>query len=124
MFDVVIEQEIAAAHQLRGYQGKCENFHGHNWRVRLEVSAEQQDDCGLAIDFGILKEKLKTILEKYDHTMLNELEEFKTINPTSENLAKTIYAECKVALAGYNRITMKTVSVWESPRSFVRYYEK
>ncbi len=123
MFDVVVEQDIASAHQLRGYQGKCENFHGHNWKIRLEVSAEEQDDCGLAVDFGILKKILKDILEAYDHTMLNELPAFKELNPTSENLAKTIYGECREKIKAFPRLSMKTVIVWESSRAFVRYYE-
>lgn len=123
MFDVVIEDEISAAHQLRGYEGKCENYHGHNWKIRLEVQAAKQDECGLAIDFGILKKLLATILEKYDHTMLNDLPDFQNINPTSENLAKVIYQACQKELRRYEAIKIKQICVWESPRSFVRYYE-
>lgn len=123
MFDVVVEQDIAAGHQLRGYQGKCENFHGHNWKVRLEVESDKQDKCGLVIDFGILKKILKDVLEEYDHTMLNDLPQFQKINPTSENLAKVIYGQCKHALKDYSSVKMKAVYVWESSRSFVRYYE-
>jgi 6-pyruvoyltetrahydropterin/6-carboxytetrahydropterin synthase len=124
MFEVVVEQEISAGHQLRGYQGKCENCHGHNWQVRLEVLTPVLDALGLAIDFGILKSVLKGILESYDHRMLNELPEFAAQNPTSENLAKVIYGRAKADLARIQPVvTIKCVVVWESPRAFVRYYE-
>jgi 6-pyruvoyltetrahydropterin/6-carboxytetrahydropterin synthase len=122
MYDVAVEMEIAAAHQLAGYNGKCENVHGHNWVVRAEVSSDTLNECGLALDFNDLKRALKSILERYDHAMLNELPEFKNQNPTSENMAAEIYRQCQEAVSGF-KVSMKSVTVWESPRSFVRYYE-
>lgn len=122
MYDVVIEQDIASAHQLRGYKGKCENLHGHNWRIRIEVSTPQLDDIGLALDFTELKSVLNSVLEIYDHAMLNELPDFRDVNPTSENMARIVYKKCGEKLA--NRpVRMKSVTVWESSRAFVRYYE-
>jgi len=122
MYDVVVEQEISSAHQLRGYQGKCENFHGHNWKIRLEVTRDCVDEIGLAVDFAELKKILNSVLEKYDHVMLNELPEFSQTNPTSENLARIVFQQCKEALADF-QIKMKAVTVWESSKAFVRYYE-
>jgi 6-pyruvoyltetrahydropterin/6-carboxytetrahydropterin synthase len=121
MYDIAVEQEFSAAHQLHGYAGKCENLHGHNWRVRLEVTAKQLDQVGLGIDFTILKSILKNILEEYDHKVLNQLPLFKKDNPTSENLARIIFIECRKALRKYP-VRMKQVMVWESERAFVRYY--
>ena len=122
MFDVVVEQEISAAHQLKGYQGKCENLHGHNWKVRLEVTVRELDEIGLAIDFVELKAMLKEMLDEYDHKMLNDLPEFSGMNPTSENLARLLYAKCREKIKA-RKIQIKDVTVWESPRSFIRYYE-
>jgi 6-pyruvoyltetrahydropterin/6-carboxytetrahydropterin synthase len=124
MFDIVVEQEISAGHQLRGYRGKCENCHGHNWKISLEVSAPEVDELGLGIDFTVLKKILGDILEDYDHTMLNELPDFSQENPTSENLARVIYRRCRERLqAMAAKVALKAVLVWESPRAFVRYYE-
>ncbi len=122
MYDVVVEQEISAAHQLKGYQGKCENLHGHNWKVRLEVTASELNEIGLAVDFVELKAMLKEVLEAYDHSMLNDLPEFSGINPTSENLARLLYGQCREKIKD-RKLQMKAVTVWESPRSFTRYYE-
>jgi 6-pyruvoyltetrahydropterin/6-carboxytetrahydropterin synthase len=124
MFDIVVEQEISAGHQLRGYRGKCENCHGHNWKIRLEVSAAEVDELGLGIDFTVLKKLLGDLLEAYDHTMLNDLPEFAQENPTSENLARVLYRQARQRLQILKtRVTLKAVWVWESPRAFVRYYE-
>jgi 6-pyruvoyltetrahydropterin/6-carboxytetrahydropterin synthase len=122
MYDINIEQEIASGHQLRGYKGKCENLHGHNWKIRLEVSRADLDDIGLAIDFNDLKRILNEILEKYDHAMLNDLPAFAQINPTSENLARILYQECKAAISSFP-IQLKAVTVWESSKASIRYYE-
>jgi 6-pyruvoyltetrahydropterin/6-carboxytetrahydropterin synthase len=122
MFDIAVEMEMAAAHRLRAYQGKCENLHGHNWKVRIEVSTPDLDEGGLGLDFTHLKNALKAILEEYDHKCLNDLPEFQAANPTSENLARNIYRKMGESLRIFP-VKMKTVLVWESDRAFVRYYE-
>ena len=91
MYELMIESKFAAAHQLRGYQGKCEKLHGHNWRVTIAVTAERLDDIGLAIDFHDLKKSLRDVLDQLEHTFLNDIFPFTQINPSSENLAKWIY---------------------------------
>lgn len=124
MYDVVIDEDISASHRLTGYQGGCENLHGHNWRVRLEVSAEELDRLGLAVDFTVLKDLLHDIIQAYDHTYLNELPDFAGLNPTSENLARIVYQRCRSRLQALDRrLAIKSVGVWESSRTFVRYYE-
>lgn len=124
MYELAVEQEIAAGHQLRGYQGKCERRHGHNWRVRIEVAASALDRAGLAVDFGRLKQLLAEILERYDHTMLNDLPEFRDSNPSSENLARLLHGRVREALRNLDPgLRLRAVVVWESPRASVRYHE-
>lgn len=124
MYELAVEQIISAGHQLREYSGKCERCHGHNWKIRLEVSAAVLDSVGLAVDFGVLKTVLNEIVGPYDHVMLNELAEFQEQNPTSENLARLIYQKCSARLAAINPgLTVKSVTVWESETSSARYYE-
>ncbi len=122
MFIVGVEQDFSAAHQLREYQGQCEHFHGHNWKVRLEVSTEGLDDLGLAMDFKELKQTLQRVLSRFDHAFLNSLPEFGEINPTSENLAREIYRQCRQGLDGFP-VQVHAVTVWESSRAYARYEE-
>ena len=124
MYDLAVETTIAAGHQLREYCGKCERIHGHNWKIRLEVTARELDSIGLAVDFGVLKTVLNEVAGCYDHVMLNELPDFAEINPTSENLARIIFEQCRVKLRDVAAgVTVKSVTVWESSGSSARYYE-
>ena len=122
MYTISVEKHFDAAHALRGYKGKCETLHGHRFRVVAKIKATELDDIGLAYDFTELKAKLKTIIDRFDHTTLNDNPPFDKINPSSENLARTIYDELKTALKEAPAELM-AVEVWESPNSGVEYRE-
>lgn len=122
MYILTIEDSFAAAHQLREYKGKCENLHGHNWRVELRVKGESLDHAGMLIDFGDMKVYLKEILSGLDHRNLNEAAPFDVINPTSENLARHVYEEIVEKLKSSKRdISVHSVTVWESATSRCEY---
>lgn len=91
MFKISVTTKFAAAHQLRGYEGPCENLHGHNWVIKAMVGADRLDDIGMVYDFKKLKNNLNEIVERFDHQFLNEVKPFDEINPTSENVAKHIF---------------------------------
>lgn len=135
MFNVKVEAGFSSAHNLRGYHGKCEELHGHNWKVELVVCAENLDNVGMVCDFSFLKAELNKVLEKLDHKYLNEIEYFNKVNPvrknkvgkgkisngvnpTSENIAKYVYDEIKP-----NIKILKSVTVWENERSSATYEE-
>ena len=120
MYKISVEQHFDAAHALRGYKGKCEVLHGHRFRIVVRVSTSQLDDIGLAYDFTQLKEKLKAILERFDHTTLNNIPPFDKINPSSENIASTLHNQLKTALK-QTPVKLEVVEVWESPESGVEY---
>jgi 6-pyruvoyltetrahydropterin/6-carboxytetrahydropterin synthase len=120
MYEITVEMDFDAAHFLRGYQGKCEALHGHRFKVVATVKGDKLNDIGLAYDFTLLKKYLGEILTKYDHTNLNEVPPFKRINPSSENIATTIYNKLKKQLAGAP-VSLASVEVWESPQSRVMY---
>ncbi len=120
MYQICVEHHFDAAHALRGYQGKCEALHGHRFRVVVKVQASRLNDIGLAYDFTVLKQHLADILSRFDHTYLNELPPFDKINPSSENIASTIYGELQQRLAG-SPVSLSCVEVWESPESGVAY---
>ena len=120
MYEVSVRQHFDAAHYLRGYQGKCEDLHGHRFDVVVSVRVQSINQIGLAYDFIELKGLLMAILERYDHTCLNEKSPFDQINPSSENIATTIYQELQDRLREAP-LTISSVQVWESPETCVTY---
>jgi 6-pyruvoyltetrahydropterin/6-carboxytetrahydropterin synthase len=122
MYDLTVESQFAAAHQLRGYKGKCEQLHGHNWRVQVTVSSSKLDDTGIVLDFHELKSIVREIISSLDHSFLNEVFPFTEINPSSENIAKWIYESFKKKIKKKN-CNISSVSVWESETSSATYYE-
>ena len=120
MYEITVEKHIDAAHYLRGYQGKCENLHGHRYKIVVKVSAPKLNKIGLAYDFTDLKKHLGDILERYDHTCLNDLSPFDKINPSAENIAGTIYNELKEKLSA-EPVTLVAVEAWETPEQGVGY---
>lgn len=118
MYAIKVEGIFSSAHNLRGYKGRCEELHGHNWKVEVEVKSEQLDKTGMLLDFKSLKMKLSKVLEKLDHIYLNNIAYFKKVNPTSENIAKYIYDSLKPRVSG-----LESVTVWESENSSATYSE-
>jgi len=111
---------FGAAHQLRDFGGKCEDLHGHNWRIEVYVKGERLGNDGLLIDFGLMKEATNNILETLDHKFLNELEYFKEINPSSENIARYIYEALEKEL-NKKDVTVCRVAAWESESACATY---
>jgi len=119
MYQVSVEGHFDAAHFLRDYGGKCENVHGHRFKVVVSLKAAKLNKVGLAYDFVELKRHLGEVLARFDHTSLNEVPPFDKINPSSENIAATIYEQLKGRFSG--GVTLSSVEVWESPESRVTY---
>ena len=113
MYQIMVEQHFNAAHALRGYQGKCENLHGHRFKVVAHIKASKLNEIGLAYDFRELKARLCEVLERYDHTNLNEIAPFNNINPSSENIARYLFERMAQRLNDGNR-WLYSVSAWES----------
>ena len=122
MYDLMIETQFSSAHQLRGYKGKCENLHGHNWRVQVTVSSDKLDDIGIVIDFHELKKITGEVISSLDHSFLNEVFPFTEINPSSENIAKWIYESIKKKL-DQDQCNVSSVTVWENETASATYYE-
>ena len=114
MFEVSVEHTFAAGHALRNYRGKCENVHGHNYRVQVLVRGEKLDQTGMLADFVELKRLLRAISEPLDHVFLNDIEPFITVNPSSENLAVYIYEKMRDGLKLDNPVEVAEVKVWET----------
>ncbi|MEK7864535.1 MAG: 6-carboxytetrahydropterin synthase QueD [Nitrospirota bacterium] len=122
MFELMVDTTFAAAHQLRGYKGKCEQLHGHNWKVQAHVVAEKLNDIDIAIDFHDLKELLNEVVAPLDHSFLNDIFPFTEKNPSSENIAKWIYDSLNKKLSD-EHVQVSAVTVWESETTAATYYE-
>jgi len=113
MFELKIVADFAAAHQLKMVSKKCENLHGHNWKIEVCVAGERLNDAGVLMDFGEIKARLNDIMASLDHKFLNELEYFKDGNPSSENIAEFIAKSLKKEIDG-SAVRVTRVTAWES----------
>lgn len=124
MFEITVEKTFAAGHALRGYRGKCENPHGHNYRVRLTLRGPDLDNIGLLYDFIHLKAMLGEISERLDHQFMNDVPPFDVLNPSAENLAKYFYEETEKRIAAQrpeNGVRIAAVTVWETDTTTATY---
>ncbi|HXN24432.1 MAG TPA: 6-carboxytetrahydropterin synthase QueD [Candidatus Dormibacteraeota bacterium] len=123
MFQVSVDEGFSAGHALRGYRGKCENTHGHNYKVRVTLEGAEVDSIGLLCDFLHLKRIIRDIIQALDHQFLNDLPAFQQVNPSAENVAKYFYDEAAkeiAALPAGARIT--AVTVWETDATSATYW--
>ncbi len=125
MFEVTIEKSFAAGHYLRNYKGKCEKPHGHNYKVRITLQGSDLDPAGLLLDFKDLKEVVRSAIDRLDHQMMNDLEPFKTLNPSAENIARYFYEQAgtRLGMLSDGRVRVKEVTVWETEDAAATYFE-
>ena len=112
VYTLTVRASFAAAHRLREYDGNCERLHGHNWQVEVSVASERLDDCGIALDFRVLKASVNDLLAALDHRYLNEVPPFDRLNPSSENMARYLFEEMERKIPAPARV--ERVTVWES----------
>ncbi|MFQ5455709.1 MAG: 6-carboxytetrahydropterin synthase QueD [Nitrospirota bacterium] len=123
MYELRVENYFSGAHQLRNYNGKCENLHGHNWKVEVYVDAYLLNEIGIGVDFKILKKEIKGLLEEVDHKFLNDIFPFTEINPSAENIARWMFNSLSKKINN-NDIHVSKVVVWESNSQSAAYSEK
>jgi 6-pyruvoyltetrahydropterin/6-carboxytetrahydropterin synthase len=114
MFEVSVEQTFAAGHALRNYKGKCENVHGHNFRVRVVIEGERLDETGLLVDFIDVKDAMRAIIDRLDHVFLNDIAPFDVKNPSAENIAEYFFEEMTRGLKSSVPVRVREVKVWET----------
>ena len=121
MFELKILTHFSAAHQLQMVGEKCENLHGHNWRVEVCVSGDRLDDAGVLVDFGIIKRAVAKVMDSLDHKFLNELPGFNgQCQPSSENIAVIIARQLQERLQ-VPGVRVSRVSAWESDDACASY---
>lgn len=124
MYKVRIETGFCAAHRIDGYQGKCAQIHGHNWKIEVIVSSQKLNKLGMVIDFREIKCMVKEIAEEFDHKYLNEIPCFSMKTTTAEVLAEYIYFQLVKLLFGIEEVTplaIEEVRVWETDTSYGAY---
>ena len=121
MFEVSVEETFAAGHALRNYRGKCENVHGHNYRVQVTFSGPELDSIGLLVDFVAVKKLMQTVVDRLDHQFLNDLAPFDALNPSAENMAKYFYDEISAGLGQSTPVKLAQVRVWETDTTSATY---
>ena len=121
LFEVMIERNFSSAHQLRGYRGKCENLHGHNYRIEIYARGRELDNVGLLVDFVELKAAADEVVNYLDHRNINELPPFdEELNPSAENLARYILERVS-SRVGDERVQVYKVRCFETPTSVATY---
>ena len=122
MYDVTVKTGFSAAHQLRLYDGKYENLHGHNWTAQVTVEADELNPIGVGIDFVELKEMVERILSRLDHHNINEIPPFDKENPSAENIARWLFLELKTQI-DTKSTRIKRVEIYEMEGCGASYFE-
>ncbi len=122
MFEISVDETFAAGHALRGYKGKCENVHGHNYRVRVTLAGPELNSVGLLYDFVHLKQVIQGVIRSLDHRFLNDFPPFDALNPSAENIARYIYDEtAKKLREAPNGAGVTSITVWETDTTSATY---
>ncbi len=122
MYEISVMMDFSAAHNLRGYKGKCENLHGHNWQVEALFGTEDLNATAMVMDFKDARKMLKQVLKYFDHNYINKTDYFRKVNPTSENIARFIFEQLARKVKKHKCRVLK-VNVWETSGSRAAYYE-
>jgi 6-pyruvoyltetrahydropterin/6-carboxytetrahydropterin synthase len=121
VYELTVKGRFAAAHQLRKYKGKCENLHGHNWKIEVTLRTAVLDDIGLGVDFKEIKAIMEEVLKELDHQCLNDLPAFQTENPSSERIARWIFEQMARRMEN-DQLKVARVTAWESDDACATYF--
>ena len=120
MYIVSVDSKFASAHSLRGYDGDCARLHGHTWKVTVDILVESTDNAGISLDFKKVSDYLEEITGRLDHQNLNDLDEFREVNPTAENIAKVVFEFMSLRF-NFDGAGINSVTVAESEKYRVKY---
>ncbi len=123
MYELTITANFSSAHCIRGYEGACENLHGHNWKVEVTVASGTLDKLGMVMDFKAIKTKTREVVDRLDHRYLNEVAPFDQMNATAENIARHIFEELAASISAPG-VKVAAVKVWESETAAAAYTGK
>jgi len=122
IYEICVETDFSAAHCIVGYPGNCARVHGHNWKVEVKLQSMMLNEIGIAVDFREVKKALGEVIAEFDHHYLNDLTQFRLMNPTSENIARYLFHELSGRL-NQEKIKVCRVKVAESDKAWASYRE-
>jgi 6-pyruvoyltetrahydropterin/6-carboxytetrahydropterin synthase len=122
VYELKVVTQLAAAHQLREFSGKCENLHGHNWKIEIYVTGRELGANGILIDFKLIKDAAHKVVQELDHTFLNQLKPFQGMNPSSENIARFIFESLSQEIDS-DQVKVSKVTAWESDTACAAYMQ-
>ncbi|PID27334.1 MAG: 6-carboxytetrahydropterin synthase QueD [Candidatus Cloacimonadota bacterium] len=122
MYEIFVKMHFSSAHRLISYNGECSKLHGHNWEVMVYARTSKLNEIGIALDFKEFKKSVKEEIDKFDHVYLNDLEDYKDMNPTAENIARVLYNTLSKKI-NTDDIKIHMVEIWESEKQGARYFE-
>lgn len=123
VFELFVKSHFSAAHAIEGYAGDCARIHGHNWMIEVYARCKRLDALGMGVDFRLIERSIEDLLDDLDHCNLNELPDFKGLNPTSENIARFIYKGLSGKLNDED-VKISRVKVGETPGAGAFYWEE
>lgn len=123
VFELFVKSHFSAAHAIEGYAGDCARIHGHNWMIEVYARCKRLDALGMGVDFRLIERSIEELLDDLDHRNLNELPDFKGLNPTSENIARFIYKGLSGKLNDED-VKISRVKVGETPGAGAFYWEE
>ena len=121
MYELKVITNFSAAHQLKNFDGPCEDLHGHNWKIVVCVTSDVLNKADIVVDFRVLKQHVNAVMAGLDHKFLNDLEPFKDQNPSSENIARYVAEQLSLLLQA-PEIKVSRVTAWESETACATYY--
>lgn len=121
MFELRVKMDFPAAHHLEGYPGDCQRIHGHNWGIEVFARSRGLDSIGIAVDFRKLKSAVKELIAPWDHQDLNELPDFREVNPSAEQMAKISYERLSQVMNS-SHTWIDRVTIWENDRCSATYF--
>lgn len=122
MYELFVEHHFSSAHRLLSYPGECSKLHGHNWLVKVYVRTDQLNEIGIALDFKAFKITIREEIDQLDHVYLNEMEDFKEMNPTAENICRVLFEKISTRI-NTEHLRVYMVEVWESETHGARYFK-
>jgi 6-pyruvoyltetrahydropterin/6-carboxytetrahydropterin synthase len=123
MFELRVKVDFPAAHHLDGYPGDCARPHGHNWVLEVFARSRKLDSIGMAVDFRDLKRAARELVAPWDHQDLNQLPDFREINPSAEAIARLAFERLSRQIDGTDT-WVDQVTVWENDRCSAAYFDE
>lgn len=123
VYELRVKLEFSAAHHLDGYPGDCARPHGHNFEVEVFARSRRLDSIGMALDFRALKGAARELIDAWDHQDLNALPDFRSINPSAENIARLTHDRL-AAILNSTETWIDRVTVWENAQCSATYFDE